>query len=413
MVMENTIRRYTRIGSAVLAGMVIGYGQLVLAGWTGQMNGTGYGKASVNVTSSTAKSNTVGTANMQSPGAAMTNTTTYFAGGPLPSGASTATVARIKGSAGYVWKANTLATNGDKTDNSEIESRVTIVPSDCASLTMDSSSILSSNGLSGTITVNAAATEGAAILLHGFEYLGSVPPENIDDLRANGLLKWDILLVGPFDLNTSNCTAIVIPFTTETGYSNLYFVADGVANSKPLAITCPDNVDFGCFLSASALDYPSPQLSGGCGNLTVSYNPPASTLSAGVTTVTATVADEVGNTNQCTFTATRHVLSFIGFDSPIGGTGGSCGSPLRTITLGSKIPVKFTTACDGTTVFSGQPTLTIQKCPSLQTIGGGNFQVVANEWHFNWDTTGLNQGTYKLTATLQNGVTKEAFIKLK
>src|SRR5712671_4221897 len=144
MFMENTIRRCTRIGSAVLVGMVIGYGQLALAGWTGQMNGTGYGKASVNVTSSTAKSNTVGTANMQSPSAAMTNTATYFAGGPLPSGASTATVARIKGSAGYVWKANTTATNGDKTDNSEIESRVNIVPADCALLTMDSSSILSS-----------------------------------------------------------------------------------------------------------------------------------------------------------------------------------------------------------------------------------------------------------------------------
>src|SRR6266404_4979688 len=196
MAMENTIRRCTKIGSTVLAGMVIGYGQLALAGWTGQMNGTGYGKASVNVTSSTAKSNTVGTANMQSPSAAMTNTATYFAGGPLPSGASTATVARIKGSAGYVWKANTLAANGDKTDNSEIESRVSITPSDCASLTMDSSSsILFSNGFSGTIIVNAAATDGAAMLLRGFEYLSNVPPESIDDLRANGLLKWDILLV--------------------------------------------------------------------------------------------------------------------------------------------------------------------------------------------------------------------------
>ena len=35
------------------------------------------------------------------------------------------------------------------------------------------------------------------------------------------------------------------------------------------------------------------------------------------------------------------------------------------------------------------------------------------EWHFNWDTTGLSQGTYKLTATLQNGTTKEVFVKLK
>jgi hypothetical protein len=38
---------------------------------------------------------------------------------------------------------------------------------------------------------------------------------------------------------------------------------------------------------------------------------------------------------------------------------------------------------------------------------------VANEWHFNWDTTGLNAGTYRLIATLQDGSTKEVFVKIK
>src|SRR5260370_25085697 len=101
--MNHTILRYPRIAYAIIVGLVAGGGRLAFAGWTGQMNGVGYGKASVNVTSSTANSNTVGTLNMQSPSAAMTNTPTYFAGGPLPSGASLATISRIKGLPGYVW----------------------------------------------------------------------------------------------------------------------------------------------------------------------------------------------------------------------------------------------------------------------------------------------------------------------
>src|ERR1041385_254826 len=119
--MRNTICRYSGIGYAFLVGMIIGQGQMALAGWTGSMNGSGFGKAQVNVTSSTSKTNIVTTTNMVSPSAAMTNTTGYVFGGPLPSGASSATIARIKGLPGYVWQSTTTAKNGDKTDNSELQ----------------------------------------------------------------------------------------------------------------------------------------------------------------------------------------------------------------------------------------------------------------------------------------------------
>src|SRR4030095_6941866 len=133
------------------------------AGWTGSMNGAGYGIASVNVTSSTLKSNKVSTPTMYNPSAAMKTTATYFAGAPLPTGSSTATVARIKGSAGYVWQANTVGSNGDKTDNDRLERRLNILPADCAVLNMDSTAIIAPDDKSGTITVNAKGTAGTAI----------------------------------------------------------------------------------------------------------------------------------------------------------------------------------------------------------------------------------------------------------
>src|SRR5258706_662016 len=96
----------------------------VQGGWTGAMNGTGYGWAGVNVVSSVLTTNTLRTLNMTGPSAAMAPTTGYYTNRILPLGASPNTLARIKGSSGYVWQASTSASNGDKTDNPELESRV-------------------------------------------------------------------------------------------------------------------------------------------------------------------------------------------------------------------------------------------------------------------------------------------------
>ena len=420
--MEKTIRRHAKIACAVVVGMLINHGQLGQAGWSGAMNGTGYGWASVNVTSSFGVFGTANTPNMTGPSASMDPTTGYAANAFLPYGSSSFTVARIKGSPGYVWKANTADSNGDSTDNPELESRVNIVPADCALLTIESS-LSSSNGHSGTITVDAVGTGGTAIWLRGFEFHGQGAPGGIDDLKTNGAVKWDILLVGPFDLTRSNCNAIIIPFTVETDFTNLFFLADGVAkSSNPLTISCPSNVVFEC--TGSPLAYPPLQTSGGCGNVAVTYSPPANLLPNGVPTlVTATATDSVGNTNSCTFTATRQGLAFNGFYPPINGTDGTCPAPLRTINKGSIIPVKFDVTCNGLPYGLGTPTLTIQQYSSPQQgcnpVGipfTGDFQYSASVWHINWDTSGVNfpkNTVYKLIATLQDGTTREVFVKLK
>src|SRR5580658_392173 len=95
----------------VIIGIILYHSQIAKAGWSGAMNGTGYGWASVNVVSKTLHSNTVQSANMIAPSAAMKTTAGYSVGAPLPAGSSAATVARIKGAAGYIWTADTVGSD--------------------------------------------------------------------------------------------------------------------------------------------------------------------------------------------------------------------------------------------------------------------------------------------------------------
>jgi len=285
-----------------VAGVIVCLTHTAKAGWTGVMNGTGLGWASVNVTASTGQTNALRTPNMTGPSAAMTNTPTYFSGAPLPAGASPATIARIKGSAGYVWKASTVGSNGDKTDNAALDKLIKLPGADCANLEMDSTSTIAPDGKSGILVVNTKATAGTAILLRGYEYTGPLP-ETVEELETNedSSLKWYVLMVGPFDLNSSNCNALIIPFTVETSITNLYFVSDGEAKSLPLEITCPPNIVVTC---GQPVVYQSVIYSG-CGDVTVDYVPPADyPFPRGVTPVTVTLKDSFGNSTNCTFTVT-------------------------------------------------------------------------------------------------------------
>ncbi len=312
--MKNTICKYTKITAAIAMGVALAQAQLAMAGWTGAMNGIGYGQASVNVSEPTGGSRTVNTTNMQDPSVAMTNTPTYVFGGALPKRASLATTAKVKGFSGYVWQATTVGSNGDSTDNVELESRIQITPADCASLDMTSSAVIAPDDKSGTITMTANGTAGTAVWTRGFELPeGLTLPvttnisETLEFLKTQGFLKWDVLLVGPFGLNTSNCTAVTIPFTVETNASkNLYFVTDGVAKSLPLVITCPPSFSVGC---EQPFVYPPVQFAG-CGDVTLTYSPenigtfPPGSFPVGVTPVTVTATDKDGNTTNCTFSIT-------------------------------------------------------------------------------------------------------------
>jgi hypothetical protein len=319
--MKNITRNVAKLGFAVFAALSITQGQQALAGWSGLMNGAGIGWASVNVTSSTHQSNRVTTLNISSPSAAITSNSLYKANGVLPPGAATNTYARIKGLPGGIWQAALNSANSaDGTDNAELESKVAITPADCASITFESvinqtQSDLDSNGFTGTISVNATATAGTALWLRGFEYTNSmadVPPddpttvenESIEYIEAHGVLRFESLMVGPFEFGgvSNNTCPLIVPFTLSSGnLSNIVFATDAVAKSYPLAVVCPDNIYVYC---GTQVVY-QPVNYYACGDVTVTYNPPAGTsFPVGTTPVTVTISDTNGNSTNCTFTVT-------------------------------------------------------------------------------------------------------------
>jgi hypothetical protein len=261
----NTFSTVSRWGLAALGvGMAVGAVQLARAGWTGGVNGSGFGtvKVSVSTTKGTIVTNTASWTGSY-PSAAIPQTAGYSGYAARPVGASSSTYARIKADPSRLYSftfTQTATANGDKADAPAITDRVLITPGDCATLSMETIGDLSPDG-QGTITVDAIATAGAAILLRGYEWQGQGLPQTIEELTGNSIVKFEILLQGPFNLQQANCNAVVIPFTT-TDKDRMFFVVDGVAESTPFTMTCPEDVVFGC--EECAPEYSAVQTSWGC-----------------------------------------------------------------------------------------------------------------------------------------------------
>ena len=320
--MKNRIRNFVKGACVLVTTMCLSQTQSIFAGYTGFVNGAGIGWASVHVRSSALQTNRVTTVNnLLNPSAAMAPTSGYRTNAPLPGGASTNTYARVRGAVGGQLLATVNAVNGDGTDNAELQNRITIIPADCASLTSDSKidqtqEEFAANGNSGTITVNAKATSGTALWLRGFEFTGSmgdVPADNPDTvenesveyMKIHGVAKFETLVLGPFEFGGAKCP-LIIPFTlTSSNLEHLVIAADGVALSLPLVIICPPDVAVKC---DEPVAYPPVQYAG-CGEMTVSYNPPApaggtfpaGAFPVGITPVTVTATDSAGNSTNCTF----------------------------------------------------------------------------------------------------------------
>jgi hypothetical protein len=182
-----------------------------------------------------------------------------------------------------------------------------------------------------------------------------------------------------------------------------------VTRPPPLQfVNVPQSVTIGC---SDPLVYPVLQTTGGCGATTVTYNPPANQLPPGVTLVTATAKDSNNNMTAAQFSVIRPFITFTGFYPPINGTSsGDCSVPLRAITAGNKIPIKFDTTLCGVTYESAvPPNVTITKINPVSCAVIGvpvdhqYFQWVANQWHFNWNTSKSDRGRYRIEVVLGDG----------
>jgi hypothetical protein len=224
------------IGCAVAAGLSLAQPRLALAGWTGQMNGTGFGRASVNVTSATLATGSAATLTMPNPSAAMKPTGGYVAGAPLPSGSSPSTAALIKGLPGYVWQATTYATGGDKTDNQTIENLVTVTPQPFAFLDITTSIGDNPNGPGLALNILGTATGGTALLTRGFVWAGLTPPTDEELLDIDFVFSDLVVGEGVNDPTVSFRSTVVnrsIPFPTltEEEKKHFYVIIDGLATS--------------------------------------------------------------------------------------------------------------------------------------------------------------------------------------
>jgi hypothetical protein len=374
--MRISIPKSMRAVCALAAGMVIGHGQMTWAGWTGSMNGAGYGKAKVNVTSSTSVSNSVATTNMFFPSAAMSNYVGYVFGGRLPNGSSPLTLARILGKAGYVWQATTVAKNGDKTDNSELQgfvipvsplSTTTLEVTDFSMDTSDTNGCAAGQALYTFTWHWTGSDSGAAQQLKWYEFDGELPLDFDGDI---GSLSNAVLVAGPW-----------LAFVTPPQF------CEG---------TCPTNFDE-----------------------VLTYSFCANADSNKIYMVTDGIAESV----PC-------ATSFTGFQSPIGGadaTGGTCVSPVRRSKMGSTIPVKMILqTCSGKPITTGNHKITVVNCANPTVILNGVAADAATTgnlfrktdpkggWHFNLNTkrTGMTAGIWQIIATLADGSVHSVYIQL-
>jgi hypothetical protein len=409
-IMKDDIKMYKVMGNALLIGVFLSHCQVAQAGWSGILNGTGFGWASVKVTSGKDSNPTTGIrtysiSNVTGPSAAETTDLTYRATGPLPNDANSYTLAKIRGSAGYVWAANCRAGGADKSDAPGWTEPPVFPTSSAASTSLEVLGVSVENNACGagvnryTVTWHWSGTDaGTAQQIAFYNYTGSLPPTFDSDGRLCGGSLISGLGPNPAVVSGNFCGGEQTGFTINSECEECEEYED------PTCLPGFDDIESFSFCATPD------QL-------------------ANIYMVTHGVAQ----TRPCGFTGL-----FVGFQPPIGAgdaTGGSCAAPAGKHKLGSTIPVKFGLGkCDGN---SGQPgihSLWLRQCdgnennnndliPAVSTDKhaiGNFFRQTGKDFHFNLstkNTPGLSKGVWEIIAILYEGSSESSkhsvFVELK
>ncbi len=310
------------------------------AGWTGSVNGTGYGWAYVSMRSPyEGKFKNSGA--KFSPSALMPDGKPYYS--------SYGSYANAAGYAGGFMQGSAAGYYGDSADNEEIESRANIVAANCvAEIKMeafftpgdfpheyyDPNTQETKNGIdfdpetkSGSITVNSKGTPGTGLLMIGWEWFGDpsgIPdtfPTEIDGVtyhsiqdffqKNGGDKKFESLVLGRHEYGSGGKCSLVIPYTLEGGDVNKLFIQwYGVAKSAELVVNCPPYTEQSPLVveCGQEFSYPSITITDSCGSqltgLTAKYNPDPGDLHLGLNTVNVEIFDDAEQQNvfrTCSF----------------------------------------------------------------------------------------------------------------
>ena len=336
---------------AILAGLALVQMQSVRAGWTGFVNGAGYGWAYVAMTSALNYSNSKYSSGFY-PGTSIPNDAPPFA--------SYQSYAYGAGYAGGYMQGAAIGYYGDGADNPAF-GNVTIIPGPCATLTSDifftpgtfphpyvdphdpknPNDDEQKDGIdydpvtkSGTISVKSIGNAGTGLKLEGWRIPDGLNPEDLsphldpqtqppvpfpfpkvidgvtyqtveeflavyaDWLKAKGATQvFHSLTIGKHDSASDGKCPLIIHYTIDDP-NKLLIKSDGIALSAPLEVTFPANRTVECGQTIT-YDDDDVIVSGVCAanasDLFAKYSPAPDALVLGLNTITVSLVE---NTND-------------------------------------------------------------------------------------------------------------------